>query len=767
MHAEHTARRIHVSVIGVVQGVGFRPFVYRLATSLGLSGWVRNTSEGVELEVEGTVQSIDAFVVSLRTDAPPLARVHDIDLSDLPPGGASGFVILESAGDPEKGQLVSPDVATCDACVAEILDASDRRHRYPFTNCTNCGPRFTIITDMPYDRPFTTMRSFTMCPQCRAEYEDPANRRFHAQPNACPFCGPRLSLLDAAGMPVQTTDPLAGAVRAIRTGSTVAVKGLGGFLLACDATSDTPVRRLRERKGRPDKPFAVMVRDLDEARLHCFTNQKEEELLASAAAPIVLMRRREGSAICEEVAPRLLFLGLMLPYTPLHHLLLRDCARPLVMTSGNLSEEPIVADNDEAVERLHGIADLFLVHDRTIHSRYDDSVAMVVDGAPQLLRRARGYAPYPIPLPRDFPMVLAVGPQTKNTFCLTKGRHAFVSQHIGDLDSVETLDHFKSTVALYEHLFRVDPKVVAHDLHPDYLSTRFARELERAGLRAVPVQHHHAHIAACMVENDVEAPVIGVAFDGAGLGPDGTVWGGEFLLCQPGSFRRAGHLARLPLAGGDAATLRPGRTATGYLLHLFGPQALQRVHALATGVPAAERVVIAHQVATGLNTPATSSMGRLFDAVAAIAGIRQDISYEGQAAVELEMQAHLAGDATPDWRYRFAMHRETDGYVVDPAPVLAAILDDVSRQPLPGVAKAFHDAVATMTLDVCRVLSRETGICTVALSGGVFQNRLLLTACRSLLTDAGFRVLLHTGLPANDGCISLGQAVVATYSLQS
>ncbi len=765
---ERDEQCLHIRVLGVVQGVGFRPFVFRLARSAGLAGWVRNTSEGVDIAVQGPATTLHSFVDSLREAAPPLARVHDIITTRCAPANVTGFEILESEYASERGQLVSPDVATCSDCLAELFNPADRRYRYPFTNCTNCGPRFTIITDMPYDRPFTTMHMFSMCPECRAEYEDPADRRFHAQPNACPVCGPRLTLLDAQGTPVKTADPLGEAVDALLGGSTVAIKGLGGFLLACDATSDAAVRRLRERKRRPDKPFAVMVRDLADARAHCVIGDKEQELLASTAAPIVLMPWRTTSNLSREVAPGLLFLGLMLPYTPLHHLLLHDFGGPLIMTSGNLSEEPIVATNGEAVERLAGIADLFLVHDRPIHSRYDDSVVMAVSTTRQVMRRARGYAPYPIQLPYDGPAVLATGPQTKNTFCLTRGRHAFVSQHIGDLDSVETLDHFRSTIALYKQLFRVEPSVVAHDLHPDYLSTHFAKELESTGMPAVAVQHHHAHIVACMAENETMEPVIGVAFDGAGLGTDGSIWGGEFLVCKPDSFDRAAHLANLPLAGGDAATLRPGRTAIGYLLHLFGEHLLGRAPALGSGISPEELAIISRQVRTGLNTPQTSSMGRLFDAVSALTGIRQRISYEGQAAVELEMQAHLAQVARKPKAYHFEVRTQGDGYVIDPTPVLESVLRDVaSGRPTPLIARAFHDAVAVMTVDICLRVSRDTGIRDVALSGGVFQNRLLLETCRRLLMNEGLAVMLHTELPANDGCISLGQAVVAAHTVRT
>ena len=768
MGDERDEQCLHIRVVGVVQGVGFRPFVFRLARSAGLAGWVRNTSEGVDIAVRGPAAALHSFVDSLRDEAPPLARIHDIITSCCARTDTTGFEIRESEYEPERSQLVSPDVATCTDCLAELFNPADRRYRYPFTNCTNCGPRFTIITEMPYDRPFTTMHTFSMCPDCQAEYENPADRRFHAQPNTCPVCGPRLTLLDAQGTTLKTADPLGRAVDALRAGSIVAIKGLGGFLLACDATSDKAVRRLRERKHRPDKPFAVMVSNLVDARAHCIVGEREQELLISAAAPIVLMPWRTRSNLSREVAPRLLFLGLMLPYTPLHHLLLHDFGGPLVMTSGNLSEEPIVATNGEAVERLTGIADLFLVHDRPIHSRYDDSVVMAVNNTRQVIRRARGYAPYPVQLPYDGPMVLATGPQTKNTFCLTKGRHAFVSQHIGDLDSVETLDHFTSTIALYKQLFRAEPSVVAHDLHPDYLSTHFAKELESTGIPAIPVQHHHAHIVACMAENRIMHPVIGVAFDGAGLGTDGSIWGGEFLVCKPDSFERVAHLANLPLAGGDAATLRPGRTATGYLLHLFGEPALEHAPALESDISPEELAIISRQIRTGLNTPQTSSMGRLFDAVSALTGIRQRTSYEGQAAVGLEMQAHLARVARKSEAYHCEVQTEGDGYVIDPSPVLESILRDVaSGRPTPLIARAFHDAIAAMTADMCLRISRDTGVSDVALSGGVFQNRLLLETCRRLLMNKGLTVMLHTELPANDGCISLGQAVVAAHAVRT
>jgi len=534
--------RMVVSVRGVVQGVGFRPFVYQLVTRHGLKGWVRNTSEDVKIDIEGEPAVLEQFLLDLETLAPPLARIRGISACSEQVVGHEGFEILGSVAEEGKYQLVSPDIATCPACVEELLSVDNRRYRYPFTNCTDCGPRFTIIEDIPYDRARTTMARFRMCPDCRREYEDPLDRRFHAQPNACPECGPALELVDGRGRPLSEDDVLSAAGRLLRDGRIVAIKGLGGFLLACDATDDVVVQRLRQRKGRPSKPLAIMVTSLEEVRRHCEVSPVEEELLASARCPIVLLRRKADSSIASSVAPNLDQLGMMLPYTPLHHLLLRETGLPLVMTSGNLSEEPIARDNDEAVRRLGGIADYFLVHNRDIYSRYDDSVAVVERGGPQLVRRARGYAPFPVHLPFKSKQVLACGADIKNTFCLTKDEHAFVSQHIGDMENLETLEHFEATVDLYRRLFRVRPEVVACDLHPEYLSTRYARGLAAAcpDVECIPVQHHHAHIVSCMVENGVQEPVIGVAFDGTGLGTDGTIWGGSSWWRTTAALRGSG-----------------------------------------------------------------------------------------------------------------------------------------------------------------------------------------------------------------------------------
>lgn len=758
-----------ISVRGIVQGVGFRPFVYGVAVKYNLRGWVYNTSEDVRIEVEGDAEAIEQFELELRTKAPPLARIEDITVEYGPPAGYESFDIRHSEAQEGKYQLISPDVATCKPCLDELLDPGDRRYRYPFTNCTNCGPRFTIIEDMPYDRPKTTMRSFQMCPQCQAEYDNPLDRRFHAQPNACPKCGPQVELLDNEGNLVTGLDPVAAAGQLLREGKIVAVKGLGGFLLACDATNDTVVRTLRQRKKRSSKPFAIMVATVEGAKEHCYVSPEEEDLLRAPQSPIVLMRWRADSSVSREVAPNLLFLGIMLPYTPLHHILLRDTGLPLVMTSGNLSEEPIARDNDEALRRLHGIADYFLVHNRDIYSRYDDSVAMVERGTSQLVRRARSYAPYPIHLPFDVGQVLGCGAEEKNTFCLTKDNYAFVSQHVGDMENMETLEHFDATISLYKRLFHIEPEVIAYDLHPDYLATEYARELAGSGVKLVGVQHHHAHIASCMADNGLETPVIGVAFDGTGMGADGNIWGGEFLVVDYSSFRRVGHLEYLPLPGGAAAIKRPYRTALGYLLTLLGEDGLSHDLPVITDSDNTETEVIKRQLERRINSPLTSSMGRLFDAVSALLGIRGQIGYEGQAAVELEMAAHAyyGKEAVSDTGESYPFHIvEDEGMsIVQLKDLLSAVIEDL-RQGVPTarISAKFHSTVAQMTGEICRLIANETGIRQVALSGGVFQNRLLLRKTVSLLESSGFQVFTHRRVPCNDGGISLGQAVIANFA---
>jgi hydrogenase maturation protein HypF len=785
--AKQSLKLASISVRGIVQGVGFRPFVYGLAVKHNLKGWVYNTSEDVKIEVEGKAGAIRQFERELQTQAPPLAHIENINVEYHRPVGYKSFEIRKSQAQRGKYQLISPDVATCQACLSELLNPEDRRYRYPFTNCTNCGPRFTIIEGMPYDRPKTTMRCFQMCPQCQAEYDNPLDRRFHAQPNACPKCGPQVQLVDNQGNVVNESNPIAAASQVLKKGKTVAVKGLGGFLLACDATNKTAVKTLRRRKNRPSKPFAIMVATVDEAKRHCYVLPEEEELLTSSQSPIVLMIWKEDSSVSREVAPNLWFLGIMLPYTPLHHILLRDTGLPLVMTSGNLSEEPIARDNDEALRRLSGIADYFLVHNRDIYSRYDDSVAMVERGASQLVRRARSYAPYPIRLPFKTRQVLGCGAEDKNTFCLTKDNYAFVSQHIGDMENMETLEHFGNTISLYKRLFQIEPEIIACDLHPDYLATKYAQELGVAGMKLVPVQHHHAHIASCLADNGLEGPVIGVTFDGTGMGADGKIWGGEFLVADYRNFRRAGHLEYLPLPGGDAAIKRPYRTAIGYILTLLGEDALAAVIATLNQVKGkqsqlasigqvteVEIEVIKRQIERKINSPLTSSMGRLFDAMSALLGVRGEIDYEGQAAVELEMAAYSSVIATSVSDEAISTAQESYPYrivegegirIVHLRDLLAAVIGDLPQGISKGmISLKFHNTVARMANEMCRLIADETGITQVALSGGVFQNRLLLREAVGLLESSGFQVFAHRQVPCNDGGVSLGQAVIANFA---
>jgi len=772
-----------ISVRGIVQGVGFRPFVYGLAVGHNLNGLVYNTSEDVRIEVEGEAEAVEQFERELETKAPPLAHIENVTIEHHPPHGYKSFEIRHSQAQEGKYQLISPDVATCQACLGELLNLEDRRYRYPFTNCTNCGPRFTIIEDMPYDRPKTTMRSFQMCHQCQSEYDNPLDRRFHAQPNACPECGPQVELVDNQGNLVTESNPVAAASQLLKEGKIVAIKGLGGFLLACDATSDAVVKTLRQRKKRSSKPFAIMVADVGEAKRHCCVSPEEENLLTSPQSPIVLMRWREDSSVSREVAPNLRFLGIMLPYTPLHHILLRDTGLPLVMTSGNLSEEPIARDNDEALRRLSGIADYFLIHNRDIYSRYDDSVAIVEGGTSQLIRRARSYAPYPIRLSFGTRQVLGCGAEEKNTFCLTKDNYAFLSQHIGDMENMETLEHFDSTISLYKRLFHIEPEIIAHDLHPDYLATKYARELGESGIKLIPVQHHHAHIASCLADSGLESPVIGVAFDGTGMGADGNIWGGEFLVADYRNFRRAGHLEYLPLPGGDAATKRPYRTAIGYILTLLGENALDAVIASEAKqsqlvpigqVSEVEIDVIKRQIARRINSPLTSSMGRLFDAISALLGIRGEIDYEGQAAVELE---RAACSSVIERELDEAISRNNESYpyrivkdegirIVRLRDLLSAVIEDLHQGTSKGkISVRFHNTIAQMINEMCHLIADETGIGQVALSGGVFQNRLLLRKAVSLLEGSGFQVFTHRQVPCNDGGISLGQAVIANFAV--
>ncbi|MFB4262066.1 carbamoyltransferase HypF [Nonomuraea sp. GTA35] len=761
-----TFKRVDVHVEGIVQGVGFRPFVYSLANRLGLAGRVHNDVNGVHIEVEGALAGVEEFLTALERDAPALSAIERVTVVSGEPAGHRGFTIATSDPAGTRRALVPADTATCDDCLRELADPADRRHRYPFINCTNCGPRFTIVRGLPYDRPMTTMAAFGMCDDCAREYHDPGDRRYHAQPTCCPACGPRLRLRDPRGTEL-CGDPIACAAALLRAGRVVAVKGLGGYHLAVTASDERAAAALRGRKHREEKPFAVMAADLAQARLLAEIDDTAAALLTGRARPIVLLpRRRDGApaagsaapaavpaavpAVAPSVAPGNRSLGLMLPYTALHHLLLAELAEPIVLTSGNVSDEPIAYEDDDALTRLGGIADAFLTHDRAIHQRTDDSVIRPLPGAITMLRRARGYAPEPLALRRPVPRpVLACGAELKSTFCLAQGRRAFVSQHIGDLENHDTLRSFAEGIDHYCRLFGIRPEIVAHDLHPGYLSTRHA--LEITGVEHVGVQHHHAHIAACLADNGDPGPVIGVAFDGLGHGTDGTLWGGEFLRADLTGYERLGHLAQVPMPGGAAAVRQPWRMTAAYLRDDHPGLDVARRNA--------ERWADAlHLAATGLDSPLTSSAGRLFDAVAALLGIRDKITYDGQAAIELEQRA----DPAETGAYPAAVTTTSGPLVVEGGDLVRAAADDLAAGTDPGViAGRFHNGVAAAITRTCVDLRKSTGLTAVALSGGVFQNALLLDRTVQRLRAAGFRVLKHVRVPPNDGGLSLGQAAVA------
>lgn len=745
-----------------MQGVGFRPYVYRLASELGLAGFVLNDDLGVLLEVEGDSDVLDRFLGRLIADVPPLARVERVRPEDMPPTGDVGFQIVASRRCGEASTAISPDTATCPECLAELFDAADRRFRYPFINCTNCGPRFTIVRDVPYDRPLTAMAGFAMCARCAAEYADPASRRFHAQPNACPECGPRARLVDPGGCDVaRGEDPVRAAASAIMAGRIVAVKGIGGFHLACRADHEPAVAALRSRKHREEKPFALMVPSLASARALALLGAEDERLLESRERPIVLCRRRANGPVAGSVAPSLRELGLMLPYTPLHHLLLADAGVPLVMTSGNASDEPIAYRDDDGLRRLGGIADLLLVHDRPIETRTDDSVtrAMAAAGGHEavVLRRSRGHVPASLPLPVSARPLLACGAELKSTFCLARGRDAWLGHHIGDLKNVETLGSFRDGIALFERLFAVDPELVAHDLHPDYLSTRYA--LERGVSRRVAVQHHHAHLAACLAEHGESGNAIGAIYDGAGYGADGTVWGGELLFGGIAQFERVGHLRPVRLPGGDRAAREPWRMACAWLTLVLEREP-EVPFALRARVDPRQWHAVVELARTGVASPQTTSMGRLFDAMAALSGVRAVASYEGQAAIELEALA----DEHEAARYPLVVREEAGGSVLDPGEMILAVARDAMAGMSPSVIAArIHNAIAEATAEAVTRLAERYGTRTAVLSGGVFQNRRLLDGTSERLSAAGLRVLTPARVPPNDGGIAYGQAAVAAW----
>ena len=761
----------HISVTGVVQGVGFRPYVYGLATGLGLRGWVSNTSAGVEIVVQGEPASVTEFVDSLPGGIPPLAHIDSLRVGDESGGPFERFEIRESESVEGAFQPISADTAICPDCERELFDPQDRRYLYPFINCTNCGPRFTIIKDIPYDRPETTMAGFKLCDECRAEYENPLDRRFHAQPVACQDCGPSIWLVrkDRSALDVNR-GALLGVRRLLRKGAIVAVKGLGGFHLACDAANPAAVDELRRRKGRIGKPFALMAADLATVEHVCLAGDIERKLLTGREKPIVLLPRRPGILWADSVAPGVDTLGMMLPYTPLHHLLLNqsdpvleaESVPPvLVMTSGNFSEEPIATDNQDALERLEPLADAFLLHNRDIHIRCDDSVVRVDQkkSSTVYLRRSRGYSPYPVKLPFETKPTLAVGGELKNTFCLTRDRYAFLSHHIGDMENAEVYQSFEQGVEHLSRLFRIQPALIACDMHPGYFTTKYA-EQSTSAVKRIAVQHHHAHIAACMADNGLDnRKVLGLSFDGTGYGTDGKIWGGEALLADYAGFERLAHLEYLPLPGGDAAIRKPWRIAVGYAaalgLNINGLPFLEEVEEQ-------EYVIVCQQVEKNLNAPLTSSMGRLFDAVAALAGVRNEVTYEAQAAIELETFSRPElSSARP---YPFVMNTADGKVVIRLAGLLSEVIADARRKKSPGqIGARFHLTVAAMAQEICRKAREQTGIREVALSGGVWQNQVLLGLARDALGQDGFTVYFHQQTPTNDGGLALGQAVIANF----
>jgi hydrogenase maturation protein HypF len=753
-------RRIEVS--GIVQGVGFRPYVYRLATERRLAGIITNTEAGVLIEIEGPPAAVDDFLAVLPAQTPPLARITAMAIHKVTCDGEPIFSIVASQAGEERRVLISPDVAVCEDCLRELFDPGDRRHLYPFINCTNCGPRFTIVRDIPYDRALTSMRVFPMCPACQAEYDDPRNRRFHAQPNACWECGPRVELLDPEGRRLQVENPIAEAVVQLQRGAVVAVKGLGGFHLAVDATNSAAVGRLRERKRRVEKPFAVMAPDIAAVEALCEVDAESRALLQRPERPIVLLPKKASGPLVEGVAPFNRYLGVFLPYTPLHYLLFASGRfTALVMTSGNLSEEPIAIGNDEAVERLRELADFFLVHNREILLRSDDSVVRVARGRTRQLRRSRGYIPVPVFLHEDVPPILAVGGELKNTVCLTRGRHAFLSQHVGDLENLESYRFFEEAVSHLRRILEIEPRAIAYDLHPDYFSTRWARV--QTGVDLVAVQHHHAHVAACMVENHLEGKVIGIALDGTGYGTDGRIWGGEVLVADYREFERAAHFTYAPLPGGEAAIHEPWRMALGYLYQHLGDGLWNLPVPFVKRLNRQKANVVLRMIAQGVNTPLTSSCGRLFDAVAALVGIRQQVNYEAQAAIELEMTIEDSGD---DTAYPLDLVREASGWRIDTRPLFIALIRDINHAlPVSTISRRFHNALVDAFARLCSLLRERTALQRVCLSGGTFQNVYLLENLTRRLEEDRFQVFTHAEVPSGDGGLSLGQAMVAAHRL--
>lgn len=765
--------RKRILVRGIVQGVGFRPFVYQHASRLSLKGFVQNSPQGVIVELQGHEQAVHECLEMIKNRPPVLAHIREIEIHEIPLQNETQFSIMETTYDEELFTLISSDIATCEECLSELFDPQNRRYRYPFINCTNCGPRYTIIQEIPYDRKNTTMASFSMCAECEKEYHDPVDRRFHAQPNACPICGPKVWLTDSSGHEISCQDPIRETAVRLKQGQIVAIKGLGGFHLACDATNEEAVRRLRMRKAREEKPLAVMAPDIETISRFAECAEKEKALLLFPQRPIVLLSKKPGHALADSVAPRNPYFGVMLPYTPLHHLLLREGFIALVMTSGNLSEEPIVFKNDEALFRLKDIADVFLLHNREIYIRTDDSVIRWMAETPVPIRRARGYVPIPIFLKRKMPSVLGVGGELKNTICLLKNDQAFLSHHIGDLENSETLSSFELAISHLSRILEIYPEAIAHDLHPDYLSTQWA--LVQKDIPKIGIQHHHAHIVSCLAENKMEERVIGIALDGTGYGTDEKIWGGEVLLADLRSFQRVAHFSYRPMPGGTMAIREPWRMATAYLWHAYCSEndslvdeaTFQKWIAPLPFVQSIEKekwTGLVHLLSKGtFHFPETSSLGRLFDGVSALIGLRTRNTFEGQAAMELEMVMEDKNNR----EYPFELQKEKELVFIDPDPLILAIFDDIVQHRSPGeISAKFHRTVVQIFLQLCLLFRDQYHLNIVALSGGCFQNRFLFENLLYSLEKNGFKVLHHREVPPNDAGLSLGQAISAAYQLK-
>ncbi len=751
--------RKNIIIKGIVQGVGFRPFIHKLVQNYNLSGWVLNSNQGVEIDIEGKTEELNNFIIDIKEKLPPLARIEKMEVNQLPLISYKGFYIKKSIIKEEDGfVLVSPDISICKDCLQELFDPHNRRFRYPFINCTNCGPRFTIIKDIPYDREKTTMSTFKMCPQCQSEYENIEDRRYHAQPNACADCGPQLSFYQNKKR-LENIEPIEEAVKLLKKGKIGAIKGLGGFHLACDATNNKAVARLRRLKNRETKPFALMSFDLEKINQYCEVKKKEEEWLINQSRPVVLLKKKKNNLISPLVAPNNNCLGVMLPYTPLHYLLLKDNFTALIMTSGNIADQPIIGDNQEALDKLDGIADFFLLYNRDIFNPCDDSVVKIINNDKVFFRRSRGYVPDPIILNFQLKEVLALGGELKNTISFSKENYVFLSQYLGDLKSVETLEFFKESIVSFKKMFRVKPEIIACDLHPDYLSTQYAKEIKvEKGLKVVQVQHHYAHIVSCMAENNIKEKVIGVAYDGTGYGDDANIWGGEFLLCDFKKYSRVGHLKYYPLPGGDKAIVEPWRMAYSYLYSIYGSKAKKIKIDFNCRIENKKLLIIEKMIDQKINSPLTSSCGRLFDAASSLIGIRDEISYEGQAAMELES---FCASGIKE-RYKFQIYKEGEEFIIDPQEIFIDIIKDLKEEIDKKIMAAkFHNTVSEFTLNLCGKIRENSGINKIALSGGVFQNRYLTEKIISLLEKDDFQVYTQRKVPPNDGGISLGQAVVA------